>query len=71
MDVETAESLTSHLFCQYFTVKPKNGFTANSFEKEGKCYIGTDRLLPAKMFLEAEKPRGYVFTRFLATMCFL
>jgi hypothetical protein len=44
------------LFVQYFTVKPKPGFTASSFEKKGKCFIGSDRLLFAKMFLEGDKP---------------
>lgn len=48
----------SSLVTQYFTVKPKPGFSASSFEKKGLCYIGSDRLLPAKIFLEAEKPRG-------------
>jgi len=54
---------------QYFTVKPKGGFTASSFEKKGKCYIGSDRLLPAKMFLEAEKPRGGGYVHCLHFRC--
>ena len=53
-------------FVQYFTVKPKAGFSASSFEKKGKCYIGSDRLLPSKMFLEAEKPRGGGYVLYLA-----
>ncbi len=38
-------------------MKPKEGVLANSFKPGDKVYIGSDRLLPVEMFIEAEKPK--------------
>eukprot|EP01104_Vermistella_antarctica_P000335 TRINITY_DN1040_c0_g1_i1.p1 TRINITY_DN1040_c0_g1~~TRINITY_DN1040_c0_g1_i1.p1 ORF type:complete len:241 (-),score=61.55 TRINITY_DN1040_c0_g1_i1:97-819(-) len=42
----------------YFTIKTNEGIVAGSYDKGFKVYIGPDRVLPLKMFLEPEKPKA-------------
>ena len=42
----------------FFTIKPDAGVNANSFKKDDKFFIGTDKLLPLSRFTNEGKKSG-------------